>query len=207
MNKSLKDTYLKILKNFTDQNNSKDLIEAKKEFFSLTGEIKETDDFFEYKMSVFNDWFLFDYKMSSGHRPIEVYIESRNEADDLSRDFLEPKYSLYKFEGFSFRKNMILRDLIENKKIHLSKDHYPLVFMKNDFFTGRIIQSHGEFYLLKGVCPMPEEALPAISKEIKKYKKDKSFSDWPSFLYQLELLNTKWHNYSHMSAKKVFVFI
>lgn len=196
----------KVLGLYTQGDFFSDLKEAKDKYFSLTGKLDEDKDEFESRMNSFNDWYIFQYRQKDGSKVIEDYIRNNQLDEELSHALLNVTHSLFEFSRSSFRKTIILKDILHDEKILLKKDHPTISLMEGDIFTGRVIKYKGENYLLKGVCTLPQGVKATLKKQSKKVRKLNSFEEELNFLLQLEALKTKAMHYSHIDPTKIFIF-
>lgn len=196
----------KVLSLYTQGDYFNDLKEAKDKYFSLTGKLDEDKDEFESRMNSFNDWYIFQYRQQDGSKVIEEYIRNNKLDEEVSQALLNVNHSLFEFTKTSFRKQIVLKDILHDEKIVLKKDHPTISLMEGDVFTGRVIKYKGEYYLLKGVCILPQGVKSILKKQSKKVRKLNSFSDELNFLLHLESLKTKAMHYSHIDPAKIFIF-
>ncbi len=182
------------------------LIEAKKEYFNLTGKVTEEDDEFESRMNCFNDWFLFEFISPKDTRTIiQKYIDDEKSDPDIKRAFQSMSHSLFELVSLS-KKQIILKDVLHDKKFTLSKNQDNVALVEEDVFIGRIICYKDEYFLLKGVCTFPDAIRSTLVKQAKKVKKLKNLHEEINFLLNLKKLKTKWIRYGHIETSKIFVF-
>jgi hypothetical protein len=196
----------KVLGLYTQGQFFADLKEAKDKYFSMTGKLDEDKDEFESRMNSFNDWYIFQYRQKDGSKVIEEYIRNNNLDEELSQALLNVNHSLFEFNRTSFRKQIVLKDILHDEKIVLKKDHPTISLMEGDVFSGRVIKFKGESYLLRGVCILPQGVKSLLKKQSKKVRKLNSFDEELSFLLQLESMKTKAMHYSHIDPAKIFIF-
>lgn len=196
----------KVLGHYTQGQFFTDLKEAKDTYFSLTGKLDEDKDEFESRMNSFNDWYIFQYRQKDGSKVIEEYIRNNQLDEEISQSLLNVNHSLFEFTKTSFRKQIVLKDILHDEKIVLKKDHPTISLMEGDVFTGRVIKYKGEYYLLKGVCTLPQGVKPILKKQSKKVRKMNSFEEELKFLLHLESLKTKAMHYAHIDPAKIFIF-
>ncbi len=196
----------KVLSLYTQGQFFADLKEAKDKYFSMTGKLDEDKDEFESRMNSFNDWYIFQYRQKDGSKVIEEYIRNTQLEEELSQALLNVNHSLFEFNRTSFRKQIVLKDILHDEKIVLKKDHPTISLMEGDVFSGRIIKFKSESYLLRGVCTLPQGVKSILKKQSKKVRKLNSFDEELSFLLQLESLKTKAMHYSHIDPAKIFIF-
>lgn len=196
----------KVLNLYTKGEFFADLKTAKDKYFSITGKLDEDKEEFESRMNCFNDWYIFQYRHEDGSKVIEEYIRSNSLDEELSQAMLNVNHSLFEFDKISFRKQIVLKDILHDEKITLVKNHPNISLMVGDVFTGRVIKYKGEYYLLRGLCTLPQGVTSILKKQSKKVRKANSFEEELNFLLQLESLKTKAMHYSHIDPAKIFIF-
>jgi len=196
----------KVLGHYTQGQHFAELKDAKEKYFTITGKLDEDKDEFESRMNCFNEWYIFQYRPGNGSKVIEEYIRNNNLDEELSQALLNVNHSLFEFSKISFRKQIILKDMLHDEKIALVKNHPTISLMEGDVFTGRVIKFKGEYYLLRGLCILPQGVKSVLKKQSKKVRKSNSFDEELKFLLHLEQLKTKSMNYSHIDPGKIFIF-
>lgn len=196
----------KVLSLYTQGSHFDDLKEAKEKYFSITGKLDEDKDEFESRMNCFNDWYIFQYRHKDGSKVIEDYIRTNQLDVELSQALLNVNHSLFEFSKINFRKQVVLHDILHDEKIVLVKNHPTISLMEGDVFTGRVIKYKGDYYLLRGVCILPQGVKSILKKQSKKVRKLNSFEEELNYLLQLECLKTKAMHYSHIDPAKIFIF-
>lgn len=196
----------RVLSLYTQGQHFEDLKEAKEKYFAITGKLDEDKDEFESRMNCFNDWYIFQYRHQDGSKIIEDYIRNHDLDEELSQALLNVNHSLFEYSKVNFRKQIVLKDVLHDEKITLVKNHPNISLVEGDVFTGRVIKYKGEYYLLKGVCTLPQGVKPILKKQSKKVRKTNSFDEELNYLLQLECLKTKAMHYSHIDPSKIFIF-
>lgn len=196
----------KVLNLYTQGDHFENLKAAKEKYFAVTGKLDEDKDEFESRMNCFNDWYIFQYRHKDGSKVIEDYIRNHDLDEELSQALLNVNHSLFEYSKINFRKQIVLKDVLHDEKITLVKNHPNISLVEGDVFTGRVIKYKGDYYLLKGVCILPQGVKPILKKQSKKVRKTNSFEEELNYLLQLECLKTKATHYSHIDPSKIFVF-
>ncbi|MGE3610876.1 MAG: hypothetical protein AB7I27_14900 [Bacteriovoracaceae bacterium] len=196
----------KVLSYYTQGDFFQGLKEAKEKYFSLTGKLDEDKDEFESRMNSFNDWYIFQYRQPDGSKVIEDYIRNNQLEEELSQALLNVNHSLFEFSKVSFGKQIVLKDILHDEKIKLVKNHPTISLMEGDIFAGRVIKYKDEYYLLRGVCILPQGVKSILKAQSKKIRKLNNFEEELNFLLQLEALKTKATHYSHIDPAKIFIF-
>jgi hypothetical protein len=196
----------KVLGLYTLGTHFEDLKSAKDKYFSITGKLDEDKEEFESRMNCFNDWYIFQFRHNDGSKVIEDYIRTNHLEVELSQALLNVNHSLFEYSKVNFRKQIVLHDILHDEKIVLVKSHPTISLMEGDVFTGRVIKFQGAYYLLRGVCILPQGVKSILKKQSKKVRKLNSFEEELNFLLQLESLKTKATHYSHIDPSKIFIF-
>lgn len=197
----------KALEMYSTGENYETMLEAKEEYFEVTGKANEDDDDYENRMNSFNDWYLLQFiSKKSNQTIIKDYMFACGVGGRIAECFNNVSYSLFEFLGENFRGSFALKDILHNKKIILPKNHPNPSLLKNDLFVGRVLDYENKTYLMNGVCLLPNEIKSILKKECKRVRKFKDPSEELRFLLQVESLKTKWNRYGHVDATKIFVF-
>ncbi|MCO4794635.1 MAG: hypothetical protein KC493_13030, partial [Bacteriovoracaceae bacterium] len=141
----------KALLEFSKDDHLETLLEAKREYFSLTGQANEEDEDFESRMNSFNDWYVLQFVSNKGTRTIiKEYVKRYTLPDNLKDCLMSVNHSLFEYTGKNLRRQDVLKDILHDKKVALPKDFPKPALIKNDLFVGRIITMGEENYLLDG---------------------------------------------------------
>ncbi|MGB0455186.1 MAG: hypothetical protein ACPGJV_15875 [Bacteriovoracaceae bacterium] len=192
---------------YSKEENLESLLEAKKIYFDATGIANEDDDDFESRMSIFNDWYLLQFQSSKLTRTIiNDYFSKREEEQRIQKALSEVNYSIFEYTGKSFKKQIVLKDILHKDKITLMKDHSELALLKGEYFVGRVLSYEESSFLLSGVCVVPKEVIGIIKKEAKKVRKLEDTQEEHDFLLQIEYFTNKWKRYNHIAPERIFEF-
>ncbi|WP_127716567.1 hypothetical protein [Halobacteriovorax sp. HLS] len=181
------------------------MLEAKNQYFGLTGQVFEEDTDYESRMSAFNDWYLLQYVSENGC-PIWNYVREYEVEESVSKAMRTIKHSIYEYVGRNLRKQHVLMDIVHGRKIKLSKRAVIPSLLKDDLFIGRVIETEGEYFTLSGLCLLPGEVKGILKKQGKKVRLLNDQKKEMEFLLLVESLKTKWVRYGHLDAKTIFVF-
>lgn len=195
-----------ILKIYTDGEHYETLKLARDTYIEKTAQIDSDSPEYESRMNSFNDWYLFNFKKDNGDKAIVHYLNNNNEEEVVSSALLNVNYSLFLFHKINFRKQVIIKDLLHDKKFILSRDNTQLALVEDDLFVGRMITHEDQNYLLNGLCLLPRDILSTLKKEAKKVRKMNNIDEEELFLLNLERLKTKALQYTHVEASKIFTF-
>jgi hypothetical protein len=207
MNEVLKEHFDKALGIYTNGVHYDTLLEAKKEYFEITGQANDDDDDFEARMNSFNEWYVLQFISKRGTRTvISDYLMNNSVNDTLARSLTAVNYSLFEYAGKSFRGHDVLYDMLHDKKIRLNKAVPLPSIIKDDIFVGRVLSYQNEENLMNGLCVIPKEVRSILKKECKKVRKLKNPNEELKFLLRVESYKTKWIRYGHVDATKIFLF-
>lgn len=161
----------KIMEHYTTGENYDLLKQAKEFYINATGKIDDETDEYESRMSSFNDWFIFNFRIDDGRRIIDDYINDFKIDDELAKSFHNVNYSLFAFVKFNFKKQVVLKDILHNEKYVVQKDQSNIGLVPDDLFVGRVISYSDENFVLRGMCTLPTTLLSKLKKRIKKNEK------------------------------------
>lgn len=157
----------------TDDHDSKDILEAKRVYQKLAGEIYEDDKSYEARMGLFLEWYIFDRKTPGKEKtPLELLIE-QNDVGGL----VDELKSIHEFSNninglFIIKKirdkEVVALNLFDDKKYSVKEDKDNFIFHKNDLFEGRIVFHEGNYFFTGNLCFHPKEAEKFVKSEIKK---------------------------------------
>lgn len=207
MNPSLKEHFLKSLEIYTQGNHYETLLEAKKEYFTITGQANDDDDDFEARMNSFNEWYVLQFISKRGTRTvISDYLINNHVDDFLAKSLSNVNYSLFEYKGKGLRGFDVLHDMLHDKKIPLPKGSSLPSIIKDDIFVGRVLTYGSENFLMRGLCVIPKDVRSILKKECKKVRKLKNPGEELKFLLKIESFKTKWIRYGHVDSTKIFKF-
>ncbi len=196
----------KILGYYSEDNNVEDIKKAKELFIKLTGHVDEESGDYESWLNSFNDWFIFNYDLSGGKTPLQAFWEKHKSRDEVKSALENANYSLFYFHKINFRKQVVIKDVLHDKKLILAKEHSHLALVEDDIFVGRMVEYDGGQYILNGLCTLPREVFSVLKKEAKKIQKLNNENEEINFLLHLERLKTRSLHYGHVQADKMFTF-
>lgn len=196
----------KIVETYTKDSYYEDMKKAIDFYVEKTGKMNEESEEYESRMNSFNDWFLFNYRLTDGSRIIDQYMVEHNLADDISKSLHNVNYSLFLFQKINYRKQFVIKDILHNKKFVLAKDNDTIALVEDDMFIGRVVEHEDKFYLLSGICLLPRNVYSILKKESKKIRKLNNQEEEENFLLQLENYKTKSLQYGHVNSEKIFTF-
>lgn len=207
MHPLLKEHFIKALEIYTQGVHYDTLLEAKKEYFTITGQANDDDDDFEARMSSFNEWYVLQFISLRGTRTVISDYLINNQVDDvLAKALSSVNYSLFEYVGKNFRGYDTLYDMLHDKKISLPKGESLPSIIKDDIFVGRVLSFDNQNFLMSGLSVIPKDVRSILKKECKKVRKLKNPGEELKFLLKTESYKTKWIRYGHVDATKIFKF-
>lgn len=174
-------------------------MEIAREFFSIaTGKVTDEDSFFESRMNLFQQWFLFDFRLSgvfSGGTIFELYLMRRNAAGASAKEIYEleqfrsVRRSLFRIEK-SNAESVIARDIFAD----FSMEIWPLpetslaALELQQVFEARVVNLEDRWYFSGVFVFHPEEVRSLIAKRVRDFLIGRTYDsptvtlDWKSEL-------------------------
>ncbi len=123
-----------------------DMDRALKDFFSDTSYSEELDPFF-------NEWLVFDFKLSNGLTPLEdYYLNNPHKIPmyelQVYKNIQDNAYGLLEVLRVDTGKGMLLRNLNTKKEYYVEEYQATFSFKKADLFFSRIARVNGGFKLM-----------------------------------------------------------
>lgn len=203
----MKEHFLKALDIYTQGVHYETLLEAKKEYFAITGQANDDDDDFESRMNSFNEWYVLQFISMRGTRTvISDYLKNNQVPDFMAKALTNVNYSLFEYIGKNFRGFDTLFDMLHDKKIVLPKGESLPSIIRDDLFVGRVLTYENQSFLMSGLTVIPKDVRGILKKECKKIRKLKNPGEELKFLLKIESFKTKWIRYGHVDATKIFKF-
>jgi len=201
----LNNIFEKILTFYTQESYLSTLLDAKEKYFKVTGRLDEEDSEYENRLNCFHDWYISHFLLTSLEVP-PVIDYFNQESIDEENNIESITYSLFEFLGENFKKQFVLKDMLHGNKITFPKGYQMPSFVKSDLFIGRTVLFGSENYLMNGFCLLPKEARSILKKQAKKVFKLNDSKKENEFLLNVEALKERARCYSHLEAKKIFIF-
>jgi len=151
---------------------SDQILEAKKAYQKETGEIYEDDKFYNSRMALFLEWFLFDnYIEEKSQSPLEILIEENSQSwnsDKLRiyRNLTESIQGLFLIKKIK-DESIKVSNLFTDETYLVQEKDARLFFGKNDIFQGRLIFFQEQFHFTGNYCFHPEKTHKYIRQEVK----------------------------------------
>jgi hypothetical protein len=186
------------------------LLEAKAEYFQLTGEVFEDDHVFEARMASFLDYFLFDRpSKQTGKTPAqEVYDEQKllnPEAAPSFRAFTETVHGLFEVRKVS-QHLVRLRELFSGKDFDVTERRKMAGLEKGDILEARLIPFMGMLLFSSGFVFHPREAAKLIRQEVKRRKKADPQPRPQDLAWDCSKRALKTERYKQIAVEKIYDF-
>lgn len=196
-----------IIETFTQGEYEKEVRKAKEDFFKLTGTAFEKDSFYEERLDLFLDWYLFTRPLIKHDlSPVRLFYNQKeksltSEERDVYYGLTQTLHSIYQLK--KIKKNMFyLTDLFSNQSIEVQEAH-TVTLSEGDVFEARAIPYKGKYYFGRGFCFHPPQAKNFIIQRIKKIKSlEKEFRE--KLLLDLAQMRLKHDRYPHIDLKHIY---
>ncbi|MBZ4329371.1 hypothetical protein NR800_11245 [Corallococcus interemptor] len=188
-----------------------DLLEAKAEYFRLTGEVFEDDKLFELRMASFLDYYLYDrVSPLTGKTPAAELYEQRlqsaaPEEANAFRSFTETVHGL--FEVRKLGKGMVrLRELFSGKDFDVTERRHIAGLETGDVLEARLVPFGGHLLFSSAFCYHPAMALKAIKAEVKRRKKKEPERPAKDLVWECARRALNVERYRQLSVEKLYDF-
>lgn len=187
-----------------------DLLNAKAEYFRLTGEVFEDDAMFELRMASFLDFYLFDRKNPEiGKTPAQEVLERKQaEAPDQAvvfRSFTETIHGVFEVRKLG-KGTLRLRDLYSDKDYDVTERRQMVGLEKGDILEARLIPFDGCLLFSSAFCYHPRAAVKAIKKEVKRRRKKEPERSAQDFTFEAARRAVKAERYKQIPVERVYDF-
>ena len=187
------------------------LLEAKADYFQLTGEVYEDDKVFEVRMASFLDYYLFDRRSKeTGLTPAqELYEEQRRtQPPDVAvafRGFTETVHGLFEMRKLG-QETVRLRELFSGKEHEVTERRTMAGLQKGDILEARLIPFGGLLWFSSAFVFHPREATKLILKEVKRRKKRDPAADPRELTWDCSKRALKTERYKQIAVEKIYDF-
>jgi hypothetical protein len=186
------------------------LLEAKADYFQLTGEVFEDDKVFEARMASFLDYYLFDRaSKETGKTPAqELYEEQlRVQPGEAAafRGFTETIHGLFevrKLGGETVR----LRELFSARDHDVTERRKMAGLEKGDILEARLIPFGGHLWFSAAFVFHPREATKLILKQVKRLKKNDPAASPRALTWDCSRRALKAERYKQIAVEKIYDF-
>lgn len=162
-----------LIQKITEDHDSNDILEAKRDYQKIAGEIYEDDKSYEARMGLFLEWYVFNrHSFGEGKTPLDLLIEN-NVAGGLPDELKNIKEFSNNINGLFLVKKIrdnevVVLNLFDDTKYNVKENAGNFIFHKTDLFEGRIVLFEGNYYFTGNFCFHPKDAEKFIKSEVKK---------------------------------------
>ncbi len=187
----MKETIDLLIQTITRDQDSGDILEAKRDYQKRAGEIYEDDKSFEARMGLFLEWYMFDRKASgNGKTPLEMLI-AQNTDGALPDGLKNLQKFAHNIHGLFVVKKVrddevVALNLLDGKKYSVKEKEGKFHFHKDGLFEGRIVSIDGDYYFTGNFCFHPKEVEKFVKGEIKNINSARK-----SYLKELKKVNSQ----------------
>lgn len=202
---------LEALTAFASQDEFKEeLLKARAEYFSRTGEVYEDDPSFELRMASFLDWYLLDRPLGlMGKTPAQLFLEQSNDVPEkdreLRRALTQTRHSLWEVRKIG-KELVRLRDVFTGEDVDVYERRQPAGLKKGDLIEARLIPVEGRFLFSSAFCFHPEDAKKPVAKELKRLKKQEPDFSKRDFIWSLSRMRLKLDRYRNIAVRDIYAF-
>ena len=166
----LKESLNQLIDIATSADYSKNIIDARKEYQSIAGNIYEDDKSYENRMSLFLEWYIFDRIYSDTNQTlIETLLQKNKNAwsPDMLKTFESYSHNIHglfivkKIKG-DFVKAL---NLFDNSTYVVNQSFGKIIFNKNLVFEGRLVPYDNSYYFTGSFCFHPDKAIKFIKSK------------------------------------------
>lgn len=188
-----------------------ELLEAKSEFFKLTGEIYDDDKQLEMRMASFLEHYVFDrVSPHRGRTPAAEYLEKmRAEAPDrvpLLEGFTQTLPGLYEVRKLG--KGLVrVRELFDGDDHEVTERRMLVGLNKGDIVTARLIPFGGALWFSAAFVYHPPQAFKSILKEVKRRRKHEPTRPRQELIYDCAKASLKADRYRQIAIEKIYDFV
>lgn len=171
----VRDKLNQLIETISQSDPSPEIIEAKKEFQEISGEIFEDDKSYETRMGSFLEWFTFDRTLNeSSETPLQKYLNGQRESlSEENRELFENISG--SIRGLFVVKKIkpdrvVVLELLDDKKYQVKEDQGGILFSKGDIFEARLISFGGQLFFSDNFCYHPQQTAGFIKNKIKEIR-------------------------------------
>jgi len=197
-----------------------EFIQARQEFFTLTGRIFPDDYFYHQRIAYFLDFFTFQRPVQGKFRendqastPFKKFVcspffNAKNLTEVQQKKFYDLanfRHSLFKI--IKVKKSKLgLKDLFAEDKFEVSDPLNKILFQglpPNSVYQGFIFNINEKIYLSQGLLLHPASASRIIVRSVNKLKKDPPFNQM-KYLAKLAKQNLNYIRHKKAEAKTIY---
>lgn len=188
-----------------------DLIEAKRSFFSKTGEVFEDDKQFEMRMAAFLEHYVLDRPMpSSGLTPARTcYLakiaEGPPQRSVALRALTETVHALFEVKKLETGKIKLVNLFTDTEYTVTERRHFAGL-AKNDVLEARLVHLERSWYFMGVSCFHPKQAAPLLVKEARRRRKKNGDQAPVELIAEAAQRSLKADRYRNIAIEKIYDF-
>ena len=168
----IKDTLENLIKAVTNTPYSENLLAASQEYNQYNGDIFDDDKSYENRMSLFLEWYIFEYiDPTSDKTVLELIIKNDKKIPpDILKtisSFVSNVHALFIIKKLK-KKSVRVLNLFNNEQYDVVEPLEKFNFCKNSIFEGRLLSYKNSYYFTGIFCFHPDGSKIFIKNEIKK---------------------------------------
>jgi hypothetical protein len=168
----LKETFDLLIQKITQDQDSNDILEARRDYQKIAGEIYEDDRSYEPRMGLFLEWYVFDRKTPGQEKSLFEKFVEQNGGSGVTEELKKAHQFSDNINGIFVVKKIradevVALNLLDDKKYSVKESEGKILFHKNDLFEGRIVKVDDSYYFSPHFCFHPPDAEKFIKSEVK----------------------------------------
>jgi hypothetical protein len=183
-----------------------EIVNAKEEFFDITGKVFYDDEMYQSRMHYFTCYFIFERPLNNNNSesfkltPFELYLKKEPEA--IVGGYTHSLFKVVK----NHQSSLIVLDLLTKEKFKIQRQTDELLkgFNRGDYFQGFILHLNDFSVLSRGLVFHPQRAASAILQKIKTNKKQHGGWTPLETVTSFARLQLKHHRLKHVDPKLVY---
>lgn len=169
----MKEEFDLLIQKITQDQDPDDILEARRDYQKLAGEIYEDDRSYEARMGLFLEWYVFDRMVPGQEKPLLELFIAKNGSGGTAVELKNVHQFSNNINGLFIVKKIrddevVVLNLLDEKKYSVKENEGKILFHKNDLFEGRVVSMDGSYYFSPNFCFHPNEAEKYIKGEVKK---------------------------------------
>jgi hypothetical protein len=186
-----------------------ELLQARSEFFRLTGEVFDDDKQLEMRMASFLEHYVLDrVSPHRGKTPAVEYYEklrAEGQSGDAYQGFTQTLHGL--FEVRKLKPGLVrLRELFTGDDHDVTERRQLAGMKKGDILEARLIPFGGTLWFSGAFCYHPPGSFKSIWKEVKRRRKQEPQRPRVDFVYDCARRSLKADRYRQIAIEKIYDF-
>lgn len=182
--------------------------QARGEYFSLSGGVREDEPSFEPRIEAFTEWYVLDRVLGDGNKtPLELYLSSKRgelgaEEVEVYEGFRNSQRGVFEFLK-TRKEHLLVRDLSTRQKVAIFERRQPAGLEKGAVLEARVLNFRGNPIFTKGIIYHPMEVRKFIVAEVKKLMKQDPAA-YPQLVRWLSLARLRCDRYRRVDPVRLY---